>query len=102
MVRLKENSGPIRSRDGFVVMYTDQQMSKIEGMVYIENYSFDLGGGKETFIFYDDLAVVIDMRDIHKDGNGIDVIWHRFIKVLTNSGKLGWISRKWLERVFER
>lgn len=102
MVRLKENSGSIRAKDGYVIMYTDQQMSKIEGMVYLENYaSFDLGVNKQTYISYDELAVIIDTRDIHKDGDGIDVIWNRFIKVLTSGGRLGWISKGRLERVFE-
>jgi hypothetical protein len=101
MVRLREKMGSGYGHEDHVVMYTDAQMKKIESLVYLENYSFNFKGSEQPAMGYEETALVLGMKDVHKDGNGIDVIWNRFVKVLTNGGSIGWLPKIRLERIFK-
>ena len=99
MVKLKDSVGTTHARDGYVIMYTDEQMLKIVGTVYLENYTLSPSSNPQAMIAYEDVAVVLDMKNVYKDGDGIDVVWNRFVKVLTSRGKLGWIAKSRVERI---
>lgn len=101
MVRLKEKMGSGYGHEGHVSMYTDVQMKKIESLVYLENYSFNFKSAEQPVMGYEETALILDMKDVHKDGDGIDVIWNRFVKVLTNKGSIGWLPKARLERIFK-
>lgn len=94
LVKLKE-----RLRDSPVVMYTDIQMKRMEALIYIEHYTFNIVEDIQALMNPEDSAVILETRDIHKDGNGVDVIWNRFVKVVTSGGANGWVPRSYLTKV---
>lgn len=94
LVKLKE-----RLRDSHVVMYTDVQMKRMEALIYIEHYTFNITEDNQAHMAPEDSAVILDTRDIHKDGDGVDVIWNRFAKIVTSSGAHGWVPRSYLTKV---
>lgn len=101
VVRLKEKMGSGYGHEGHVSMYTDAQLKKIESLVYLENFSFNIKNMEQSVMKYEENALVLDIRDVHKDGDGIDVIWNRFVKVLTTGGSIGWLQKERLERIIK-
>ena len=94
LVKLKE-----RLRDSQVFMYTDTQMKRMEALIYIEHYTFNIVEDNQACMSSEDSAVILQMRDIHKDGNGVDIVWDRFVKIVTSNGTLGWVPRSYLTKV---
>jgi len=89
-------------KDSQVLMYTDQHMKKMEALIYLENFSFDFREtGDQSSMKFGESAVVLDARDIFKDANGADVIWNRFVKIVTSNGICGWVPRSFLTKVFK-
>jgi hypothetical protein len=81
-------------------VYTDDQIKRIEALIYIEHYSFNIVLPDQTKMSPDETAIILETRDIHKDGNGVDVIWDRYVKVVTNGGAVGWVPRSYLTKVW--
>jgi hypothetical protein len=94
LVKLKE-----RLRDSQVFMYTDAQMKRMEALIYIEHYTLNIVEDNQACMSSEDSAVVLEMRDIHKDGNGVDIVWNRFVKIVASNGMLGWVPRSYLTKV---
>ena len=94
LVKLKS-----RLRDQYISVYDDQQILKLEAWIYLENYAPNLK--VKRYQLNDEVAIVLGAKDIHKDGNGIDIIWNRFIKILFNSGIIGWVQKDVLTKIHE-
>lgn len=88
-----------RLRDQAISVYDDKQILRLEAWIYLENYSPNIQ--TESRRFGNDVAIVLDTKDIHKDGNGIDIIWDRFVKVIFSSGTYGWVQRDFLTKMYE-
>lgn len=95
LVKLKS-----RLRDEHAFMYTDDQLRRLEAWIYLENYSpnFKIN---QRFMLRNEVAVVLDFKDIHKDGAGVDVIWNRFVKIMTCGGCIGWTQRNFLVKIYD-
>lgn len=88
-----------RLRDQYVSIYDDDQIYRLEAWIYLENYSPNLKVKQHHLS--EQVAVVLEMKDIYKDGNGINIVWNRFVKVIMSSGLCGWIHRDLLTKIYE-
>jgi hypothetical protein len=86
-----------------VLIYTDSQIAQLEANIYLENFSFNLNISEQqqVFMHFDESAIILELKDIYKDGDGIDVLWGRFVKIITSNGNYGWIQRSYLTKVFK-
>lgn len=88
-----------RSRDQELILYDDVQFIKLQAWIYLENYSPPVKFNR--YRLGDEIAIVLEMKDVYKDGDGIDIMWDRFVKIITSSGIYGWIQKDYLTKFYE-
>lgn len=94
LVKIKE-----RLKEDQVFIYSDDQMKRMEALIYLENYN-PIRTKNQLTMNKKEYAIILGEKDIHKDSGPVDVVWNRFVKIISSSGKLGWIQRGYLTKVF--
>jgi hypothetical protein len=82
-----------------IFLFSDRQIKKIQNYIYLENYTFRFKDDECQFIHVNEIVLILDHKDLYKDSNGADILWDRFLKVISSSGLSGWVYRSHLEKI---
>lgn len=98
LVRLKKISGTIFGHNGCAVIFSDQQLHRLEILAQGELSSLYSKDKNHALFKFNEFAIIIGEKNIIKNST----TWNSFVKVITNSGIVGWISKDHLIHVFKK